>query len=560
MNTDNWLERTELLLGKEKLDLLRKAHVLVVGLGGVGAYAAEMIVRAGVGRMTIADADAVAPSNINRQLVALHSTVGRQKAEILAERLRDINPEIELTVVSRYIKDEETDLLLDAAKYDYAVDAIDTLSPKLALIKGAWTVRCRWSARWAQGQDRPDEDGDRRHLQDPPLSAGPHAAQAAPQNRRPQRFPGRLLARTDARRGADPLRGAEQEVERRHHILHPRAVRHRLRVGRNPRPDRRNELKPHILMKPNIVFLDEYTLGGADLGRLQALGEYKGYARTTPEELPDRCREADVIITNKVVLRRETLRSLPRLRLICVAATGTNNIDLEAAAELGIEVKNAAGYSTHSVAETTLGAAIALRRNIVYYDRYVKSGAYSAAGQQFHFALPTHQLYGSKWGIVGLGAIGREVARLAAAFGCEVCYTSTSGVVREEPYPALPLTELLGRSDIVSIHAPLNDRTRGLIGAPELSVMKRSALLINVARGGIVDEAALAEALDRGSIAGAALDVFSREPFAADSPLLGIREPDRLLLSPHNAWSPREAVDVLVGCVEENIKTFYGND
>ena len=313
-------------------------------------------------------------------------------------------------------------------------------------------------------------------------------------------------------------------------------------------------------MKPKIEYANGYTLGGADLGRLQALGEYKGYARTTPEELPDRCREADVIITNKVVLRRETLRSLPRLRLICVAATGTNNIDLEAAAELGIEVKNAAGYSTHSVAETTLGAAIALRRNIVYYDRYVKSGAYSAAGQQFHFALPTHQLYGSKWGIVGLGAIGREVARLAAAFGCEVCYTSTSGVVREEPYPALPLTELLGRSDIVSIHAPLNDRTRGLIGAPELSVMKRSALLINVARGGIVDEAALAEALDRGSIAGAALDVFSREPFAADSPLLGIREPDRLLLSPHNAWSPREAVDVLVGCVEENIKTFYGND
>ena len=184
-------------------------------------------------------------------------------------------------------------------------------------------------------------------------------------------------------------------------------------------------------MKPNIVFLDEYTLGGADLGRLQALGEYKGYARTTPEELPDRCREADVIITNKVVLRRETLRSLPRLRLICVAATGTNNIDLEAAAELGIEVKNAAGYSTHSVAETTLGAAIALRRNIVYYDRYVKSGAYSAAGQQFHFALPTHQLYGSKWGIVGLGAIGREVARLAAAFGCDISLVSVKATTEE---------------------------------------------------------------------------------------------------------------------------------
>ena len=134
---DNWLERTELLLGKEKLDLLRQAHVLVVGLGGVGAYAAEMIARAGVGRMTIADADTVAPSNINRQLVALHSTVGRQKAEVLAERLRDINPEIDLSVVNRYIRDEETYALLDAARYDYVVDAIDTLSPKLALIAAA---------------------------------------------------------------------------------------------------------------------------------------------------------------------------------------------------------------------------------------------------------------------------------------------------------------------------------------------------------------------------------------------------------------------------------------
>ena len=137
MTNDNWLERTELLLGTEKVERLRGAHVLVVGLGGVGAYAAEMIARAGVGRMTIADADAVAPSNINRQLVALHSTVGRQKAEVLAERLRALNPDIELTVVNRYIRDEETYTLLDAAPYDYVVDAIDTLSPKLALIKGA---------------------------------------------------------------------------------------------------------------------------------------------------------------------------------------------------------------------------------------------------------------------------------------------------------------------------------------------------------------------------------------------------------------------------------------
>lgn len=310
-------------------------------------------------------------------------------------------------------------------------------------------------------------------------------------------------------------------------------------------------------MKPNIVFLDEYTLGGADLGRLHALGEYTGYSKTAPDEVLDRCRDAEIVITNKVVIRRETLAALPRLRLICIAATGMNNIDLDAAAELGIAVRNAAGYSTHSVAETTIGAAIALRRHIVYYDRYVKEGAYSSAGQQFHFAKPTHQLYGSNWGIVGLGAIGHEVARLAAAFGCEVRYASTSGAVREEPYPAVSLPELLGWADVVSVHAPLNDRTRGLIGAPELAVMKQSAILINVARGGIVDEAALAEALGRGSVAGAALDVFSREPLAGDNPLLGIREPDRLLLSPHNAWSPREAIDVLVGCIVENIERFY---
>ena len=229
-------------------------------------------------------------------------------------------------------------------------------------------------------------------------------------------------------------------------------------------------------MKPNIVFLDEYTLGGADLTRLHELGRYTGYSTTAPDEVADRCRDAEIVITNKVVMRRQTLAALPGLRLICIAATGMNNIDLDAAAELGIAVRNAAGYSTHSVAETTLGAAIALRRHIVYYDRYVKSGAYSVAGQQFHFAKPTHQLYGSKWGIVGLGAIGHEVARLAAAFGCEVRYTSTSGAVREEPSPAVSLPELLGWADTVSVHAPLNDHTRGLIGAPELAVMKQSAI------------------------------------------------------------------------------------
>ena len=290
-------------------------------------------------------------------------------------------------------------------------------------------------------------------------------------------------------------------------------------------------------MKPNIVFLDAYSLGGADLTAIRALGNYSEYEYTRRDQIVERCREAEVAITNKVVFDRATLEQLPRLRLICVAATGMNHIDLEAAAERGIAVKNAVGYSTHSVTETTIGAAIALMRQVVYYDRYVKQ-EYGGSERQYHFGRTTHQLFGSRWGIIGLGNIGHSVAKVAEALGCEVAYTSTSGVVREEPYPCLPLDELLAWADVVSIHAPLNDRTRGLIGARELARMKPSALLINVARGGIVDEAALAAALDEGRLAGAALDVFAHEPLEADSPLLRLRNADRLLLSPTTPGRP----------------------
>ena len=312
-------------------------------------------------------------------------------------------------------------------------------------------------------------------------------------------------------------------------------------------------------MKPNIVFLDAYSLGGADLSAIRTLGNYTSYDTTRPEEVVDRCREADIVITNKVVLDRTAIERLPRLRLICVAATGTNNINLAAAAEHGIAVRNAVGYSTHAVTETTVGAALALLRQVIYYDRYTKEH-YAGAERQFHFGRTTRQLYGSRWGIIGLGNIGRNVARVAEALGCEVAYTSTSGVVREEPYPAKPLDELLAWADVVSIHCPLTEHTRGLIGARELSQMKPSALLINVARGGIVDEAALAAALDAGQLAGAALDVFVHEPLEMGNPLLAIREPERLLLSPHNAWSPVEAVEVLVECIARNIRENWKND
>lgn len=307
-----------------------------------------------------------------------------------------------------------------------------------------------------------------------------------------------------------------------------------------------------------IVFLDEYSLGTTDLTPIRSLGDYTGYRTTaTRDEVLSRCAGAEVVITNKVPLRRETLAALPSLRLICIAATGMNHIDLEAAAELGIAVRNAAGYSTHAVTETTIGAAIALRRQILYYDRYTKN-EYAGSPLQFHFGRELRQLHGSRWGIVGLGAIGRNVARVAEALGCRVAYTSTSGVVREEAYPALPLDELLATSDILSIHCPLTAATRGLVGARELALMKPSAILINVARGTIVDEHALAEALDSGLLAGAALDVFAREPLEEGNPLLAIRDRDRLLLSPHNAWAAMEAMEVLVGCIVENINEFYG--
>ena len=304
-----------------------------------------------------------------------------------------------------------------------------------------------------------------------------------------------------------------------------------------------------------IVFLDEYSIAGRSLDKITSQGEYVAYENTKKEDVVERLRGAEIAITNKVVIDGEAMRQLPDLKLICIAATGMNNVDLEAAKELGIEVKNAVGYSTTSVAETTITSALALARNVVYFNEYFHDGRYAKADRAFCYDRHTFQISGKKWGIVGMGNIGREVARLASAFGCEVRYFSTSGVKREEQYPAMELEELLKWSDIVSIHSPLNERTRGLIGRNELRLMKPSALIINVARGGIIDEAALAEALDNNTIAAAALDVFSVEPLR-ESPLYNIKDKYRLLASPHNAWSAAEAIDRLIECVAENIRVW----
>ncbi len=304
-----------------------------------------------------------------------------------------------------------------------------------------------------------------------------------------------------------------------------------------------------------IVFLDEYSICNSDLSEIKALGDYVGYETTAPDEVVERCQDADIVISNKVVLDAEIIASLPKLKLICVAATGMNNVDLEAAAEHGIEVKNAVGYSTYAVAEATIGSALSLLREVTYYDNFFKSGKYAAAERIFNFDRPTAQLRGKRWGIIGMGNIGREVARLAEAFGCEVNYFSTSGITRDEQHTTLTLNESLSSSDIISLHCPLNDRTRNLITKEELSMMKPSAIIINVARGGIVNEQDLADALNGGVIRAAALDVFTSEPLR-ESPLYSLNEPYRLLASPHNAWSSVEAIGRLVECITQNIKNF----
>ena len=304
-----------------------------------------------------------------------------------------------------------------------------------------------------------------------------------------------------------------------------------------------------------IVFLDEYSLGDMDLSPIKQLGEYVGYDRTSKEQVLERCKDAEIVICNKTLLRGETLRALPKLRFVAIAATGMNNVDLDVAAELGIGVKNVAGYSTSSVAEATMTFALSLLKNTEYFDNYFKGGAYAATEDIFHFGRPVRQLRGSKWGVIGMGAIGREVARLASAFGCEVAYTSTSGAVRKEEYPQMALEELLAWADVVSIHCPLTPATKGLIGEKELTMMKPTSIIINVARGGIIDESALANALNNKTIAGAGLDVFSREPLH-ESPLYDLSDKYSLVAAPHTAWAADEARKVLIQKIAENISEY----
>ncbi len=307
-----------------------------------------------------------------------------------------------------------------------------------------------------------------------------------------------------------------------------------------------------------IVILDAKTLGDVDLRALERFGTVTIYPTTAPSERFERIKDAEIVITNKVVMDRAAIDAAPRLKLICVAATGMNNIDLDYAASRGIAVKNVAGYSTESVVQHTFAMAFYLIEQLRYYDDFVKSDKWSASGLFTCIERPFFEIASKRWGIIGLGAIGKRVAQVAQSFGAEVVYYSTSGQNLDAPYPHLPLHELLATSQIVSIHAPLNDKTRNLIGKEELAFLQEGAVLLNLGRGGIVDEEALAKALDTKRIY-AGLDVTAIEPLSSDSPLLYIAHKERLLITPHIAWTSIEARERLVAGILENIEEFLGS-
>ena len=303
-----------------------------------------------------------------------------------------------------------------------------------------------------------------------------------------------------------------------------------------------------------IVFLDAATMGDVSFEPFEQLGDFVRYESSTPDEARARVKDADVLLINKVLVDKDLIDSAHMLKLICIAATGVNNIDVEYASSKGIPVRNAVGYSTDSVVQATYMHILSLVGGARYFDDSVKSGSYSRSGMFTDPNWNWWELAGKTIGIIGLGNIGKKVAQIAEAFSMKVCYYSTSGTGHCQSYPCLPLEQLLSESDIVSIHAPLNERTDKLIGKKELGMMKPTAYLVNMGRGAIVVEEDLAAAVDEGIIAGAGLDVFVTEPIPEDHPYLKMRHPERMHLAPHVAWASTEARQRLIGIMADNIR------
>lgn len=307
-----------------------------------------------------------------------------------------------------------------------------------------------------------------------------------------------------------------------------------------------------------IVFLDAKTIGDdIDLSGFEKLGDIVKYSFSTPEQAAERTQGADVIVVNKTPINRSTIGEAEHLKLVCVTATGVNNLDREYLAERGIAWRNVAGYSTESVAQHTFAMLFYLLEKLSYYDNYVKSEKYVEDTVFTHFERRFHELDKMTWGIVGLGAIGRRVYEIAETFGCRAVYYSTSGKNSQDGYERVDFDTLLAESDIISVHAPLDANTEGLMNAEAFAKMKKSAIFLNLGRGPIVVEKDLAEALKNHVIAAAGLDVLSAEPMRADNPLREIKDSERLLITPHIAWASVEARTRLMKTIEGQIAEFF---
>lgn len=304
-----------------------------------------------------------------------------------------------------------------------------------------------------------------------------------------------------------------------------------------------------------IVFLDAKTIGDdIDLSGYDTLGEVVKYDFSTSEEVPARASDADVLVLNKVQVNEQTIGSARNLKLVCVTATGTNNLDKDYLAKRNIAWRNVAGYSTESVAQHTFAMLFYLLEKLRYYDDYVKDGRYVNDTIFTHFAEHFFQISGKTWGIIELGNIGKKVADIAKAFGANVIYYSTSGKNMQDGYTRVDFDTLLTSSDIISVHAPLTPETEGLMNAEAFSKMKPSAIFLNLGRGPIVVEEDLAAALEEGKLAAAGLDVLCIEPMCADNPLLRIQDSKKLLITPHIAWASVEARTNLMNIILKQIQ------
>jgi len=310
-----------------------------------------------------------------------------------------------------------------------------------------------------------------------------------------------------------------------------------------------------------IVFLDSKTIGDdIDLSGYDTLGEVTKYNFTTPKQTPERVKDADIIIVNKAEINEQTIGTAANLKLVCVAATGTNNLDKDYLGSRNIAWRNVAGYSTDSVAQHTFSMLFYLLEKSRYYDDYIKEEHYVNDTIFTHFEKRFHELSSMTWGIIGLGAIGRKVADIAKAFGSTVIYCSPSGSAPQEGYHQVDFDTLLATSDIISIHAPLNEHTENLINQSTLSKMKPTCILLNAGRGPIINESDLTAALQTNTIAAAGLDVLSAEPMRPDNPLLRIKDSQKLFITPHIAWATVESRTRLMTTILGQITDFLNTN